>query len=518
MIDSDQCAGVMGPQELLAYPVKDFIIRNIDWEKKTVSSVSKKALMRSLGISEAMLIDALLMVGTSFINTFPPLQDKTIYGENTEVPITDAVNLLRTADKNVANACASFHDVLQAQDPDWLDKYRRARLAVHHFIHIAESGEIRVNDYDRLTHDNHTYLGLQLPAELFHYLNTGLIGSRILNCITHSQILVQPTLDGAASEEYKKLVTSQIIPIKEQTLGLIIPKVHRGIAHKAVTMRAWFDPKFEYTLNHSALSPPPSQKGCTWDAKLEDVRAFYPSDFAGPVSLEVLALANPDFVPKTIAKDKAIRGIDSAEMITSIAIWRFLHLRGYVEDSHMLTAWGNALATTYLALHDAMEGQPGVPGLDEAVLLAFELIKFGLLNGKPRETDVGLRKGTEEDKASLSLISECATLLKLRHGSLGYTGPLNRSLLAFRSLSTTVREADRDLIEAIVASMFMFGQSQRERDDQLEISQRYTPTFDFSLPIVRVCHILTSLVACHSLGSPILPWESPCEHSSMRIT
>ena len=472
MIDSEQCGGVMGPQELLAYPITDCIIRSINWETKKVSAISKKSIMRNLGISEAMLIDALLMAGTSYTNTFPPLLEKSIY-PNDEVSITDAVNLLRTSDKSVANACASFNDILQAQDPEWLDKYRKARLAIHHFIHIPESGEIRVNDYDHLTQDNHEYLGLQLPAELFHYLNTGLIGSRILNCITHSQILVQPTLDGAASEEYKKLVTSQIIPIKEQTLGLMIPRVHRGIGHKAITMRVWFDPKFSYTLNHSALSPPPSQKVGSWDVKENDVRLFFPADFAGPVSLEVLALVNSEFVSKTFAKDKVIRGIDSAAMVTSVAIWRFLHLRGYVDDSHALTPWGNALATTFLALRESMEGRPEIPGLDEAALLAFELIKFGLLNGKAREPQAGYpRKGTDEEKTSLALISECASLLKLRHQVFGYTGPLNRNLLAFRSLSTTVREADRDLIEAIVASMFMFGQSRRERDDSVEISHR----------------------------------------------
>jgi hypothetical protein len=240
-------------------------------------------------------------------------------------------------------------------------------------------------------------------------------------------------------------------------------------------MRVWFDPNFSYTFNHSSLQPPPSQKVGSWDVKESDIRTFFPADFAGPVSLEVLALANPDFVAKTTTREKAIRGIDSAEMVTSVAIWRFLHLRGYVDDTHALNSWGNALATTLLALKDSMEGIPDVPGLDDATLLAFELIKLGVLNGRVREPQLGhVRSGNDAEKASLTLVSECATLLRLRHDTCGYTGPLNKSLLAFRGLSAAVREADRDLIEAIVASMFMFGQSKRERDDYLDISQRYT--------------------------------------------
>jgi hypothetical protein len=167
-------------------------------------------------------------------------------------------------------------------------------------------------------------------------------------------------------------------------------------------------------------------------------------------------------------------------MVTSVAIWRFLHLRGYANDEHKLTPWGNALANTLLILQDAKENHPEVTGLPEAALVAFELIRNGLLTGKHTEGQAGLpRKGSYEEKATLVLISECASLLKLRHQVYGYTGPLNKNLLSFWSLASAVREADRDLVEAIVASMFLYGQSKRERDDQLEISRRYgsSPSF-----------------------------------------
>ncbi|KHO01487.1 XPG I-region protein [Metarhizium album ARSEF 1941] len=499
MIDSDQCAGVMGPQELLLYPIKDAIIRSLDFEANKLTAISKKKMMRMLGVTEPMFIDALLMTGTTFLPTFPPLLDTSMYTNH--FSIMDAVNMLRTSDKSVASACASFNDILQAQDANWLDKYRKARMAVHHFIYIAESGEVIVNDFERLTKDNHEYLGLQLPAELFHYLNTGLIGARNLNSITHGQIVVQPTLDGVVSDEYKKLVTAKLVPIKEQALGLIIPRVHRGIGHKDISLRVWFDPKFSHTINHRAQQPPPSQQVGTWDVKESDLRSVFPAGFAGPIYLEVLALANAEFVAKTIAKENKIRGIDSLEMVTSVAIWRFLHLRGYVGDSHTLTKWGNALATTFLALKDAAENRPEVPGLGEAALLAFELVRHGVLGARHQGNIAGLpRRGTEEDKTSLVLISQCATLLKLRHQVYGYSGPLNKSLLAFRSQSSAVREVDRDLIEAIVASMFMYGQSKRDREDYLEISQRLDRHTTPPSKIVQSIQLLTRI----SLRLPFL--------------
>ncbi|KAF7554040.1 hypothetical protein G7046_g6917 [Stylonectria norvegica] len=475
MIDSDQCAGVLGSQELLLYPIKDSVIRSLDWDAKTVTAISKKKAIRSLTptASESRFIDCALMAGTSFLPPFPALLETSMY---TTHNISTAANLLRTSENSVATACASFNDILQTKDKDWLDKYHKARMVVNHFVYIAESGEICVNDYERLTGDNHQYLGLQLPAELFHYVNTGLIGPRLLNCITHGQLIVQPTLDGVASAAYKKLVTQQVVPIKEQAFGLLIPRLHRGIQHKDVQMRVWYDPDFTYTINHGSLQPPPSKQVESWEVKQSDVDKAYPDkNFVDcPVSLEVLSLINPDFVKTTFRNEKLIRGIDSTRIVTSVAIWRFLHLRGYANDDHTLSKWGYALGSTIIHLREANEKRGSeVPGIFEAALLAYELIRFGLLNGKHTDADSGLpRKGTDQDKSNLILVSQCASLLKLQHQAVGYTGPLNKSLLMFRSLSTTVREADRDLLEAIVASMFMHAESNRVRDDQLEISQR----------------------------------------------
>ncbi|KAL0943782.1 uncharacterized protein CTRU02_201669 [Colletotrichum truncatum] len=474
MIDSDQCAAVMGSQELLLYPIKDTLIRTIDWEAKSVTSLSKKNLLRSLNISESMLNDALLMTGTSFLSPFPPLQDVSL---NPRQPFTinDAVNLLRASEKSVQSACSSYGDILKSKDPNWLDKYRQARMAINHFIYISEEGEVKVNDYEHITSDNHEYLGLQLPGELFHYLNTGLIGARVLDYITHSRIVVTPTLDGVASEQYKKLITNQLVPLKEQSIALLIPRLHRGLQHNPIFVKVWFDDSFSYKINKS-LQPSPSQRAATWDVKESSFKTVDNiDDPPGSIAFEFSALLFPDFVKATFPKDKKrINGIDSVQNIAAVSIWRFLHLRGYVDDSHTLTNWGNAVASAIWAMKDFLKDTQLPEGLNifEAILTAFELIRFDVLNSRHRHEELNGAPiaGSDDDKASIILISRCASLLKLRHESNGYTGPLNKNLLLFRSLSTAVREADRDLIEAIVASMFLYAQSKRDRDDYLEIN------------------------------------------------
>ncbi|KAL1837745.1 hypothetical protein VTJ49DRAFT_3437 [Mycothermus thermophilus] len=481
MIDSDQCAGIMGSTELLLYPIRDCVIRTIDWENKLVYAVSKKHILRSLNVSESLFVDAFLMTGTSFLPPFPPLADPSIIKTQPHT-VADAVNMLRTTEKSVTLVCTSFHDILKIRDPDWLDKYRKARMAVDHFVYIAENGEVKVHDYEHLTNDNHEYLGLQLPSELFHYLNTGMIGPRLLTWITHGQLQVLPTLDGVASEEYKRLVTSQSVRIKEAALSLVIPRLNRGIGYKSITMKVWYDRNYSSTVWDRAKEPRENgQKVTSWNVWEAAITENFDQFDHGSIFSEVMALKNPKFVPLTFSNPKSpLKNLESSSLIKSICLWRFLHLRGYINDQHELTNWGAALAAGLSSIQPTVAKNPEFPHLYESVLVALELVRFELLNARnPHEELRGLPlNGTETDKQSLLLISRCASLLKLRHHANGYTGPLSKNLLAFRSLVSEVRSADRDLVEAILASMFLYAQAKRNRDGGWELSHQLPFLYD----------------------------------------
>jgi len=105
--------------------------------------------------------------------------------------------------------------------------------------------------------------------------------------------------------------------------------------------------------------------------------------------------------------------------------------------------------------------------IEEAAFLAVELIRFEVLNARNRHNDLigGALRGSDEDKTSCILIGRTACLLKLRHAPIGYTGPLSKNFLSFHSLIKAVRETDRDLLEAALASMLLNAQAVRPVDD-----------------------------------------------------
>jgi hypothetical protein len=186
----------------------------------------------------------------------------------------------------------------------------------------------------------------------------------------------------------------------------------------------------------------------------------------GTLSYALLSLQREGFPQSTISKDK-ITGLNTKTEVISNALWRLLHLRGYVNDQHELTAWGRALATTVQSIGPTVKKYNDIHHMEEAAFLAFELLRFDNLNSRNRHPELigGPLRGSDEDKANCILIGRTACLLKLRHLNIGYTGPLSKNFLSFHSIIKAVRENDRDLLEAVTASMFLSNQASRERSD-----------------------------------------------------
>lgn len=487
-LDTPYIDGIMGSQELLLYDIKDNIILPptvAEWDNKVFQGISKSSIIKKLNVTPDMLSDALLMIGTSFLPAFPPLTDRDII---TTQPfnIKDAANLLRTSEKSVTTTCAAFNDILQVRDPNWLDKFRKAKMSVKHCGTVQENGTIHIRDYDHLTADNVEYLGLQLPAELYHYLSKALISPKLMNNFQNLQAMLLPTLDGVVSDEYRRLVTRTLVPLKETAAAMIVSRIHRVFQFKEIELKFWFDDTAKETIIPRNVQP--NQQADTWGVKDRDLKAQEAATgtVAGTLSFALLSLQQKDFSAKTISKEKVTDLKSDSEVLANV-LWRLLHLRGYINDKHELTSWGRALATTLKSAGPAIKEHKDIHHVEEAAFLAFELLRFDNLNSRNRHSELigGPLRGSDEDRQNCILIGRTACLLKLRHHTVGYTGPLSKNLLAFHSIIKAVRETDRDLVEAVAASMFLNSQAIRARDDygKLGRSLPFSTDVDIALGI-----------------------------------
>lgn len=95
-------------------------------------------------------------------------------------------------------------------------------------------------------------------------------------------------------------------------------------------------------------------------------------------------------------KTDAHQALSSQDEIFSNVFWRFLQLRGYIDQkSHQLTPWG-------LCLEQALSVLDPNDSLEESTFLAIEMIRLGLINSKQWFSHVsgGPMRGT--GKRSLS--------------------------------------------------------------------------------------------------------------------
>lgn len=169
-------------------------------------------------------------------------------------------------------------------------------------------------------------------------------------------------------------------------------------------------------------------------------------------SLEDVEFAKTTVKPKT----KGFKPLSGTEEVRSNALWRFLQLRGYINSDHTLSPLGQSL--------QAALSQAGDEELEEPIIVALELLRLKALNPDDMFPTYGgaPQRGSDIDRRNTLLVSRVACLAKLKHKSIGFTGPLSRHLLAYRDITSTVRSSLRNLTEMSLCTMLLNGHVDRE--------------------------------------------------------
>lgn len=108
------------------------------------------------------------------------------------------------------------------------------------------------------------------------------------------------------------------------------------------------------------------------------------------------ALHDSQFAEKTIVKNKLdYPAFRSSNEVLINSVFRFLHVRGYIDNKHNLTTWGKVLETA-LAVSD-----------DESTIIGVEMLRLGLFTsnfatGTP-PSKTGLFRLVVSGKAVLTL-------------------------------------------------------------------------------------------------------------------
>ncbi|KAL8951879.1 MAG: hypothetical protein Q9222_002185 [Ikaeria aurantiellina] len=458
--------------------------------------VDRRTCLEELGrIPSDLFVDALLLAGSKVLCAFPPLP--------TSCSLREIVNLVAGSGSNIVALCEQYPDDENIKRLDYIDRYKRAVAGVRHHIVITMEGEIEPLDKENVPSDIHDCVGQRLPEELNMYLSRGLIRSRVLNWLASGTILMAAPDAGGDSDVYQNLMRIQLEPLRRQALSLIADSLNRYYQRKEITTKYWFDMTEGATTNIKDLLPSPKDIIASWNMREEDMahrnRALDgATDLPlGSITFAIRSLQDESFAGRTTTpRSKDSHSIlTSREEVCANVIWRFLQLRGYIDQQHHLTAWGKVLDGMLSISAFSSQGE-------KAVFLALELLRLGLLNANTmfdRYPGAPVR-GSDIDKRNCMLVSRVACFGRREHQPRGYSGPLSRHLLAYQSTISAVQASMRDLIEMILATMFLEGCVSRERDDWMDIAIQL-PFFDEESCALGIL-MLTYLDQLHERDDP----------------
>ncbi|MCJ1281580.1 hypothetical protein MMC26_000900 [Xylographa opegraphella] len=440
-------------------------------DNSTFSWIDRRECLEQLGhISPEVFIDACMLTGSNLMDTFPPFRNSQLFSSG--YSIRDAVKLLVTHGPSVSGVCAQYQDDKKIKQLDYLDRYKRVMTAIKHHVVITKNGNVETLDSAHAPFDVHDCIGQRLPEELMYYLFRGMIRPRVLNWLTSGKINVTAPYAGGETQAYQKLVKEQLLPWRGQALCLLADSINRYYGKKEVTTRFWFDANTEQKLNLKDLLP--SQKNAlrTWRVsdQLISERKDELEQSEGPGSSylfgAIRSIASQSFITKTLGAKESQPLRTTREVVTNV-VWRFLQLRQYVDENHNLTAWGKFLVQTMENLGSGSSREQ-----TEAAFITTELLRLGILNPSTVSASYSGASTytTDADRRNSMFISWVASLGKIRHHAIGYSGPLNRQLLAFQSIVSEVRASLRDLIEMSLVSLFLEGDADRDRKDWMDIS------------------------------------------------
>lgn len=441
------------------YDVPD-VITNWDFTGKEFIWVKKPDCLTELGITADVFTDACLLAGSSIIPTLPVIDNM---GSHKASKIRRAVEVLIGNNRDGNRVCIRYQEDPQFRALNYLDRYRKAKLAVKHHVIMTKEGRVEPLDVQSAPGDIHEFIGQRLPDELYFYLARGIIGPRVLNWRTSGEIFEPPPLDNGDSEAYHDLVQNKLTDVRATTIALLSYSLHRFYQHKDVTLRCWFDKDDAKVISmRDLVNPKPIAE--SWKVSAD---VFGPQWSKVPpsalIGFAIKSLTDTDFAKRTVAGKSTVPFLETHDELLLNAIWRMLHLRGYTEGDHTLTPWGDTLLTMLNAI-------PG-PEYEEAAILAVELARLGYLSSDNFfPTYSGITPPVQDQiLRHMFLVSRVACLGKFQHKQIGFTGPLSRQLLGYHSMIAAVRNSMRDLVEVCLTTLLLNGDADRDRPDWYEL-------------------------------------------------
>ena len=439
MASSKQLQAVFGPPGHLMYGIRRLIIAI---EPKGAAYVDLEHILTTFSINKEQFIDACLLAGTEFCLTFPFLNVDPVHGGFT---FGSAIELARAASVN--HYLGSLTEELRSCHVEGLCITKTLAL----YSPVFRDGAIEPMTRGS-PEDMNKLIGSSLPSAVYGLLEMGLISHRIPQAISTGEWIDRqgPFVD---SEEYRALLVD-LSDYRRKALGLVseacpglIPK------GKKLMMKTYWESQAGRNLT--------IKSGCklNWSRLTRDEVA---------AELKRQGVDSPDvrFCLRWHSHDLEMGGAvtrvlygeetgESKKQSEQDSNWLLCQtLFSFLEAIDM---FGEEGSTTVMGdvLKDAS------PVFQEQILLAVELLKFGLLNGDVFEAPTdrpfppAVNYPSSASNVSVTLVSRVMSLLPMRLKCELWDGKLDFDLAAYHCAVRSLNRALRSVVEGALSNVIL---------------------------------------------------------------
>jgi hypothetical protein len=450
---------VYGGTELLLFGAPTVIL-DINFEQKTFTWVDLNQILDSLKLTHEQFVDAALLAGLPVfeLSTFPPIDDR-------DFSFQAAYELIVTFKSGYAAIQNTTSPRLNKAS--YLEDFLRAKVRItNHPIFDTHATCVPLNK-EVCPRDLHEVMGFRLPDEVYWLISQNVISSQVVNNLISGILLETPPL--LDSEDYRKALTN-LLPIRTKSLALLSSCLAREFQIKRVVTMRWYD-ETEIEMDHFRAAF--DLRTCQTSILTEDeIKIEYPRqnksltewvDIGFVLQLQVHKFhAKTSPMPTVNDEQRPKMRIISTvnELLATISL-HALEIREYLErKSYRPTLWGRALALVNVKfIHEAW--------------CVLELLRLGHLHGMPLKTFLENKLEPVDKEREINLLTRIFSLLPgtMEEGR-SWEGPIDPDLMGFNSIVKALYKTLRNLLEMLLANLFLSGRTALNPEDYLEVSYR----------------------------------------------
>ena len=446
--NSNMVQAVLGQPGLLLHGIKKVLL-GIDFSKGSVEWIELDYILHQWGVNKAQFAEICLLAGTEYCLTYPYLNLDYFQPGTSSFSFQSAVDFIKQMP--LANWMNTFPT--EEMKNDHVNGYCVSKTLLNH-CPIVNLSELQVEPFSSsavVPSDLSTLIGERLPQSVYALLVQGHLSYRLPSVLATGEWNERqaPLID---TLEYRSLVTD-LEEYRSKTLGLLTGPLPAHFRNKVIASKSYFD-----SSSAGAVVAPVSKSWLKWRFSREELSQELKRQNVSKVDLKFCLKWHANEFEKegplirnlSHQDSKILTPVSDAESFTASTLLMVLETLDYISEEGSMTVLGDVLKDVPVAFQ-------------ESVLLAVEMMKFGILTGEPLEAPPDGKPfppavnypGESKNTREVLLLSRVLSLMPMNLRTELWAAKVDFDLAAFHCLVRSLNRALRLVVEGCVANQVL---------------------------------------------------------------